>query len=49
MNKTIQHLAEICKEHRFKEELLFVPSYSIGHQIGEDLEIVLLVGPRRSI
>jgi hypothetical protein len=28
MNKTIQHLAEICKEHRFKEKLLFVPSYS---------------------
>lgn len=37
MNKTIQILAQICEEHRFQEKLLFVPSYSIGHQIGEYL------------
>lgn len=37
MNKTIEHLAEVCKKHRFEEKLLFVPSYSIGHQIGECL------------
>lgn len=37
MNKTIQILAEICDKYRFQEKLLFVPSYSIGHQIGENL------------
>jgi len=37
MNKTIQHLSEICEKYRFKEKLLFVPSYSVGHQIGENL------------
>lgn len=37
MNKTIQHLSEICEKHRFKEKLLLVPSYSVGHQIGENL------------
>jgi len=37
MNKTIQIIGEICEEHRFREKLLFVPSYSIGHQIGEYL------------
>ena len=37
MNKTIQLLANICEKHRFEEKLLFVPSYSIGHQIGEHL------------
>ncbi|MBN2033990.1 MAG: hypothetical protein JW836_11990 [Deltaproteobacteria bacterium] len=37
MNKVIRELADICKEHRFDEKLLFVPSYSIGHQIGESL------------
>ena len=37
MNYTIQHLYGICEAHRFDEKLLFVPSYSIGHQIGEDL------------
>jgi hypothetical protein len=37
MNKTIQMIAQICEEHRFREKLLFVPSYSIGHQIGEYL------------
>ena len=37
MNKTIQILAKICEKYRFEEKLLFVPSYSIGHQIGENL------------
>lgn len=37
MNATIEHLTQICKDHRFKEKLLFVPSYSIGHQLGEYL------------
>lgn len=37
MNKTIEALAKICEEYRFEEKLLFVPSYSIGHQIGENL------------
>jgi RecB family exonuclease len=37
MNKAIRELAAICKEHRFDEKLLFVPSYAIGHQLGEFL------------
>ncbi len=37
MNKTIQVLSEVIKENPLKEKLLFVPSYSIGHQIGEYL------------
>ena len=37
MNKTTQHLAKICEKHRFEEKLLFVPSYSMGHQITENL------------
>lgn len=35
MNAAINELAEICKKNRLTEKLLFVPSYSIGHQIGE--------------
>ena len=37
MNKTIKILSGICEKYRFEEKLLFVPSYSIGHQIGEYL------------
>jgi ATP-dependent helicase/nuclease subunit B len=37
MNETIQVLSEVIKENPLKEKLLFVPSYSIGHQIGEYL------------
>jgi hypothetical protein len=37
MNKTIKALGKICDERRLDEKLLFVPSYSIGHQIGEHL------------
>lgn len=37
MNKTVKVLARICNEYRLQEKLLFVPSYAIGHQIGEYL------------
>lgn len=37
MNKTFQELADVCREHRFEEKLLFVPTYAVGHQIGEAL------------
>jgi ATP-dependent helicase/nuclease subunit B len=37
MNRTIQHLSEICQKHRFEEKLLFVPSYGVGHQVTEHL------------
>jgi RecB family exonuclease len=37
MNQTMQQIAEICRRHPLKEKLLFVPSYAIGHQIGEAL------------
>ena len=37
MNKVIQELADICRNHRFEEKLVFVPSYATGHRIGEAL------------
>ena len=37
MNETVQALAEICGQWQLDEKLLFVPSYSVGHQIGEVL------------
>ena len=37
MNRAIEHLSEICREHRFEEKLLFVPTYAVGHQITEHL------------
>ncbi len=37
MSTILQELSGICDEHRFKEKLLFVPSYSVGHRIGEAL------------
>lgn len=37
MKRTIQILSDICEKYRFEEKLLFVPSYSIGHQVGEVL------------
>ena len=37
MDETINQLSEICRKHRFEEKVLFVPSYSVGHQIGENL------------
>ena len=35
MNQTLTALSEIIKRHPLEEKLLFVPSYSMGHQIGE--------------
>ena len=35
MNQTLTALSEIIKRHPLDEKLLFVPSYSMGHQIGE--------------
>jgi hypothetical protein len=35
MGKAIEILTKICEEHLFQEKLLFVPSFSIGRQIGE--------------
>lgn len=37
MNAVIEHLATICQKERLREKLIFVPSYSMGHQIGEYL------------
>ncbi len=37
MNTTIRAIAEICREHPFIEKRFFVPSYSVGLQIGEHL------------
>jgi RecB family exonuclease len=35
MTRTIAELAEICSKHPLGEKLLFVPSHTVGHQIGE--------------
>jgi len=37
MNNTIRILAEFCTRYPFEEKILFVPSYHIGRQIGENL------------
>jgi len=37
MNPTFVDLTAFVKQHPLNEKLLFVPSYSIGHQIGESL------------
>jgi len=37
MNQTLKALSEVIKQYPLDEKLLFVPSYSIGHQIGESL------------
>ncbi|MFO8088454.1 MAG: PD-(D/E)XK nuclease family protein, partial [Desulfatiglandaceae bacterium] len=37
MNPTLKALAQVCKEKRTEEKLLFTPSYSVGHQLGEAL------------
>jgi len=37
MNQTLKALSEVIKQHPLGEKLLFVPSYSIGHQIGQSL------------
>lgn len=37
MNEMVRQLAAVCRQHPLEEKLLFVPSYSIGHQIREHL------------
>ena len=37
MNAMIRFLADFCREHRLDEKIFIVPSFSIGHQIGEAL------------
>ena len=37
MNATIRFLAAFCREHRLDEKVFIVPSFSVGHQIGEAL------------
>ena len=37
MDNKIKFLSEICAQHRLQEKILLVPSYSVGHQIGENL------------
>jgi len=37
MNILIQSLAEYCGEHLLDEKIFVVPSYQVGHQIGESL------------
>ncbi len=37
MNSLISFLAEFCKVHLLQEKIFIVPSYQLGHQIGEVL------------
>jgi len=37
MNSTIRFLAEFCGENLLEEKIFVVPSYQVGHQIGESL------------
>ena len=37
MNTLIQFLAQFCGEHLLEEKIFVVPSYQVGHQIGESL------------
>jgi len=37
MNSLIRFLGEFCGEHLFDEKIFVVPSYQVGHQIGESL------------
>jgi len=37
MNSLISFLAEFCKAPLLKEKIFIVPSYQLGHQIGEVL------------
>jgi ATP-dependent helicase/nuclease subunit B len=39
LNSLISFLAEFCKEHLLEEKIFIVPSYQLGHQIGEALTI----------
>ncbi|HYA48753.1 MAG TPA: hypothetical protein VEG35_03555, partial [Burkholderiales bacterium] len=37
MNATTRFLARFCREHRLDEKTFVVPSFSVGHQIGQAL------------
>ncbi|MCK5608912.1 hypothetical protein KAR91_43970, partial [Candidatus Pacearchaeota archaeon] len=37
MNSPIHFLAEFCRAHLLDEKIFVMPSYQIGHQIGESL------------
>jgi ATP-dependent helicase/nuclease subunit B len=37
MNLAISYLTRFCAEHRLEKKCLIIPSYQIGHQIGEAL------------
>lgn len=37
MNTLIRFLAEFCGEHLLEEKIFVVPTYQVGHQIGESL------------
>ncbi len=37
MNVALRALAKICAEFRLEKKYLLVPSYQVGHQIGEAL------------
>ncbi len=37
MSRLVQYLSRFCAEHRLEKKYLIVPSYQVGHQIGEAL------------
>jgi len=37
MSRSVQYLSRFCAEHRLEKKYLIVPSYQVGHQIGEAL------------
>jgi ATP-dependent helicase/nuclease subunit B len=37
MRRAVQYLLRFCSEHRLEKKYLIVPSYQVGHQIGEAL------------
>src|SRR4030042_6221542 len=37
MSRSAEYLSRFCDEHRLEKKYLIVPSYQVGHQIGEAL------------
>jgi len=37
MRRAVQYLLGFCAEHRLEKKYLIVPSYQVGHQVGEAL------------
>jgi len=37
MRRAVQYLLSFCSEHRLEKKYFVVPSYQVGHQIGEAL------------